>query len=69
MAGNLYLVGTPIGNLGDFSPRAAETLRSVENESPTVILQAVNNAVNEFVGDAVQFDDLTMLCVHYKGNE
>jgi len=26
---NLYLVSTPIGNLGDLSPRAAETLRTV----------------------------------------
>lgn len=28
--GKLYVVGTPIGNLGDFSPRAAETLGAVD---------------------------------------
>ncbi len=30
MPGTLYLVGTPIGNLGDFSPRAVETLRQAD---------------------------------------
>ena len=30
MPGTLYIVGTPIGNLGDFSPRAEETLRTVD---------------------------------------
>ena len=28
--GTLYVVGTPIGNLGDFSPRAVETLEKVD---------------------------------------
>lgn len=30
MAGTLYLVATPIGNLGDFSPRAVETLQKAD---------------------------------------
>ena len=29
MAGTLYVVATPLGNLGDLSPRAADTLKNV----------------------------------------
>ena len=28
--GTLFVVATPIGNLGDFSPRAVETLETVD---------------------------------------
>ncbi|MEG2597633.1 MAG: 16S rRNA (cytidine(1402)-2'-O)-methyltransferase, partial [Oscillospiraceae bacterium] len=30
MSGILYIMGTPIGNLSDFSPRAIETLNAVD---------------------------------------
>lgn len=30
MSGKLYVVGTPIGNLGDMSPRGVETLKKVD---------------------------------------
>lgn len=30
MSGTLFIVGTPIGNLGDMSPRAVDTLRTVD---------------------------------------
>ena len=39
------------------------------NASPEVILKNVLNSVDEFVKEAEQFNDLTMLCIEYKGKE
>ena len=47
--------------------RMIEALRTAEDKSPKDILAAVNVAVDAFVGEAPQFDDLTMLCIEYLG--
>ena len=47
--------------------RILESLRSSEEGAPREILEAVNQSVKEFVGGAPQFDDLTMMCVEYRG--
>lgn len=46
MSGKLYIVGTPIGNLGDFSPRAVETLNDcdfIAAEDTRVTLKLLNH--------------------------
>ena len=47
--------------------RMVDALNAEPEASPERILRNVRAAVNEFVKDAEQFDDLTMLCLEYKG--
>ena len=47
--------------------RTLAALNAAMDEPPEGILRAVDGAVAAFVGEAEQFDDLTMLCLEYKG--
>ncbi|MBQ9030221.1 MAG: SpoIIE family protein phosphatase [Parasporobacterium sp.] len=47
--------------------RLIEALNQQLNASPEQILTHVRSAVDRFVKEAEQFDDLTMLCLEYKG--
>ncbi len=49
--------------------RMLEALNRNPDASPMEILHTVRAAVDAFVLDAEQFDDLTMLCMEYKGKE
>lgn len=47
--------------------RIMTALNSNADGSPEENLSCVKRAVDAFVGDAEQFDDLTMMCLEYKG--
>ncbi|MBQ2596610.1 MAG: SpoIIE family protein phosphatase, partial [Oscillospiraceae bacterium] len=49
--------------------RMMEALNREPDAVPGRILENVHEAVDIFVRDAEQFDDLTMLCLEYKGSE
>lgn len=47
--------------------RMLESLNSRKDCSIEEILVGLKSDIDVFVGDAPQFDDLTMLCIDYKG--
>ena len=49
--------------------RLEAALNRTAGESPEAVLQTVRADVDAFVNGAKQFDDLTMLCLKYKGNQ
>ena len=49
--------------------QTVDALNAARDETPEGILHAVDEAVKAFVGEAEQFDDLTMLCVEYRGRQ
>ena len=67
----VYTDGVPeaTGSSGEMFgvERMIEALNSCAERSPEEILRKVKRAVDDFVGDAEQFDDLTMMCLEYKG--
>ena len=48
--------------------RMLEALNSLPDGNPKDMLKTVKDDVDLFVGEAPQFDDLTMLCLKYLGN-
>ena len=68
----VYTDGVPEATAADNSMFGTERMLAALNEdrtaSPEQVLEGVRRAVDSFVKDAEQFDDLTMLCLEYKGN-
>ena len=50
-------------------PDLLDALNSAPDASPEQLLKNVRAAVDDFVKDAEQFDDLTMMCLEYKGKD
>lgn len=67
----LYTDGVPEATRNDKKmyglERMVKTLTLNKDLNPEEIIKVVREDVDEFVEDADQFDDITMLCVHYKG--
>ena len=69
----LYTDGVPEATNADSelfgTERMIEALNTDTAATPAQVLQNVRKSVDAFVLDAEQFDDLTMLCVVYRGSD
>ena len=67
----VYTDGLPEATDSDDKMFGAERMTAALNvykeDSPQGIIKGMQSSVKDFVGDAPQFDDLTMLCIEYKG--
>ena len=67
----VYTDGVPeatnAGNELYGSERMVEALNQNLQANPQETLKTVRESIDAFVGDAPQFDDITMLCLHYTG--
>ncbi len=69
----VYTDGVPEATDADNRMLGTERMLAALNEAPDAapeqILKNIRRAVDGFVKDAEQFDDLTMLCVEYRGTQ
>ena len=49
--------------------RMLEVLNGHSSDSPEELLPLMKEQIDRFVGDAAQFDDITMMCLEYRGPE
>ncbi|MBQ9557500.1 MAG: SpoIIE family protein phosphatase [Clostridia bacterium] len=67
----LYTDGVPEATDGDKklfgTDRMLDALNAAPDASPKETLESVRGAVDVFVRNAEQFDDLTMVCIEYRG--
>ncbi len=67
----VYTDGVPEATAGNGQmfgvDRMMAALNACKDRCPEEILKGIRSAVDDFVGDAEQFDDLTMLCLEYRG--
>ena len=46
--------------------RMLDTLNRYKDRTPQEILDGIHQSINAFVGEAPQFDDVTMVCLELK---